>query len=60
MPELIFWHIPSQEYKHAAPKFVLHKNCVGSMFTEKVAAQEAEMGIMKLLEGRSSVMVRTE
>ncbi|XP_019166381.1 PREDICTED: probable inactive purple acid phosphatase 16 isoform X2 [Ipomoea nil] len=56
VPELIFWHIPSQEYKHAAPKSVLDKNCVGSMFTEKVAAQEAEMGIMKLLEGRSSVM----
>ncbi|XP_031096408.1 probable inactive purple acid phosphatase 16 [Ipomoea triloba] len=56
VPELIFWHIPSQEYKHAAPKFVLDKNCVGSMFTEKVAAQEAEMGIMELLQGRSSVM----
>nr|GMD84485.1 probable inactive purple acid phosphatase 16 [Ipomoea batatas] len=56
VPELIFWHIPSQEYKHVAPKFVLDKNCVGSMFAEKVAAQEAEMGIMELLQGRSSVM----
>nr|GLL47497.1 probable inactive purple acid phosphatase 16 isoform X1 [Ipomoea trifida] len=56
VPELIFWHIPSQEYKHAAPMFVLDKNCVGSMFAEKVAAQEAEMGIMELLQGRSSVM----
>lgn len=33
--------------------------CVGSMFKERVAAQEAEMGMMELLKGRSSVKVRT-
>ncbi|CAH9100746.1 unnamed protein product [Cuscuta europaea] len=56
VPELMFWHIPSQEYQDASAQLSLHKNCVGSMFGEKVAAQEAEMGIMELLEGRSSLM----
>ncbi|VFQ92138.1 unnamed protein product [Cuscuta campestris] len=56
VPELMFWHIPSQDYHHAAADLSQHKTCVGSMFAEKVAAQEAEMGIMDLLERRSSVM----
>ncbi|KAK1366123.1 putative inactive purple acid phosphatase 16 [Heracleum sosnowskyi] len=55
VPEIIFWHIPSKAYKKVAPKFKGHKHCVGSMFTETVAPQEAEMGMMKILRGRSSV-----
>lgn len=57
VPEIIFWHIPSQAYKTVAPRFYAHRKCIGSMFVEKVASQEAEMGMMKLLEGRSSVKV---
>ncbi|XP_027176267.1 probable inactive purple acid phosphatase 16 [Coffea eugenioides] len=56
VPEIMFWHIPSQAYKQAAPRFLKGK-CVGSMFNESVAAQEAEMGMMKLLEARPSVKV---
>ncbi|XP_016495774.1 putative inactive purple acid phosphatase 16 [Nicotiana tabacum] len=55
VPEIIFWHIPSQAYKEVAPKFDAHGNCIGSLFMEEVAAQGAEMGMMELLEGRSSV-----
>ncbi|CAN4089848.1 unnamed protein product [Withania somnifera] len=58
VPEIIFWHIPSQAYKKVAPRFYAHRNCIGSMFTEKVASQEAEMGMMKLLERRPSVKVK--
>uniref|UniRef100_M1AYN5 ATPAP16/PAP16 n=1 Tax=Solanum tuberosum TaxID=4113 RepID=M1AYN5_SOLTU len=58
VPEIIFWHIPSQAYKTVAPRFYAHRKCIGSMFVEKVASQEAEMGMMKLLEGRSSVKVK--
>ncbi|KAF5177681.1 Phosphoesterase [Thalictrum thalictroides] len=55
VPEIIFWHIPSKAYKKVAPKFGIHKPCVGSINKEKVAAQQAEMGIMKILGNRSSV-----
>lgn len=55
VPELIFWHIPSKAYKKVAPKFRIHKPCVGSINMERVAAQEAEMGIMKFLADRPSV-----
>ncbi|XVF56224.1 hypothetical protein PTKIN_Ptkin06aG0101300 [Pterospermum kingtungense] len=55
VPELIFWHIPSKAYKKVAPKFGIHKPCVGSINKEKVASQEAEMGIMKILVKRPSV-----
>lgn len=57
MPEIIFWHIPSKAYKKVAPSFIAHKQCVGSLFLEKVAAQEAEMGIMNILKERPSVKV---
>lgn len=57
MPELIFWHIPSQAYKKVAPRFGIHKPCVGSINKERVAPQEAENGIMKLLAERVSVKV---
>lgn len=57
VPELIFWHIPSKAYKKVAPKFRIRKPCVGSINKEKVAAQEAEMGIMKILVKRPSVKV---
>ncbi|CAJ2673380.1 unnamed protein product [Trifolium pratense] len=55
VPEIIFWHIPSKAYKAAAPKFSIRKPCVGSINKEKVAAQEAETGIMDLLAKRTSV-----
>ena len=58
VPEIIFWHIPSKAYKEVAPMFRIHKPCVGSINKEKVASQEAEMGIMKLLVERPSVKVR--
>ncbi|CAK8570640.1 unnamed protein product [Lathyrus sativus] len=55
VPEIIFWHIPSKAYKTVAPKFGIRKPCVGSINKEKVAAQEAETGIMDLLVKRTSV-----
>ncbi|XP_041024531.1 probable inactive purple acid phosphatase 16 isoform X1 [Juglans microcarpa x Juglans regia] len=55
VPELIFWHIPSQAYKKVAPRFGIHQPCVGLINKESVAAQEAELGIMKLLTKRPSV-----
>ncbi|KAM5558629.1 putative inactive purple acid phosphatase 16 [Rosa sericea] len=55
VPELIFWHIPSRAYKKAAPRFGIHKPCVGSINKERVATQDAENGIMKLLAERDSV-----
>lgn len=58
VPEIIFWHIPSQAYKTVAPRFYAHRKCIGSMFVEEVASQEAELGMMKLLEVRSSVKVK--
>ncbi|KAL6272805.1 hypothetical protein ACE6H2_023497 [Prunus campanulata] len=54
VPEIIFWHIPSRAYKKVAPLFWIHKPCVGSINKEKVATQEAETGIMKLLVERVS------
>lgn len=59
VPEVIFWHIPSKAYKKVAPRLRIHKPCVGSMNKEKVAAQEAELGIMDMLVKRSSVKVRS-
>lgn len=55
VPEIIFWHIPSKAYSSVAPRFFVRKPCVGSMNNEKVASQEAEFGIMKILERRPSV-----
>lgn len=57
VPEIIFWHIPSKAFKKVAPGTDRCNHCVGSMFKEDVAPQEAEMGIMKALEERSSVKV---
>ncbi|XP_050123149.1 probable inactive purple acid phosphatase 16 isoform X3 [Malus sylvestris] len=54
VPEIIFWHIPSRVYEKVAPKFGIHKPCVGSLNEEQVAPQEAEMGMMKLLAERKS------
>ncbi|WCJ33407.1 purple acid phosphatase 16 [Euphorbia peplus] len=54
VPEIIFWHIPSKVYKDVAP-FFIRKPCVGSMNRERVAPQEAEFGIMKILAKRPSV-----
>ncbi|KAL7197509.1 hypothetical protein ACSBR2_020112 [Camellia fascicularis] len=55
VPELIFWHIPSKAYEKVAPMFLFMSSCVGSINKERIAPQKAEMGIMKLLEGRPSV-----
>ncbi|KAI3794483.1 hypothetical protein L1987_37115 [Smallanthus sonchifolius] len=56
IPEIVFWYIPSKAYKKVAKKVAARRTqCVGSMFEEHVAAQEAEMGIMKLLKERTSV-----
>ncbi|GMN21289.1 hypothetical protein TIFTF001_043275 [Ficus carica] len=55
VPEIIFWHIPSTTYKKVAPMYGIHKPCVGSINKERVAAQEAKTGIMKLLVERPSV-----
>ncbi|KAG6640979.1 hypothetical protein CIPAW_09G041900 [Carya illinoinensis] len=55
VPELIFWHIPSRAYKKVAPRFGIHRPCVGLINKEGVAAQKAELGIMKLLTKRPSV-----
>lgn len=60
VPEIIFWHIPSKAYKVVAPKFRIRKPCVGSMNKERVAAQEAETGIMDLLVNRTSVKVKRQ
>ncbi|KAH0972348.1 hypothetical protein GBA52_024504, partial [Prunus armeniaca] len=57
VPEIIFWHIPSCAYKKVAPLFGVHKPCVGSINKEKVATQEAETGIMKLLVERVSAKI---
>ncbi|XP_038719225.1 probable inactive purple acid phosphatase 16 isoform X2 [Tripterygium wilfordii] len=55
VPEIVFWHIPSKHYKKVAPKFGIQKPCVGSINKERVAAQEAETGIMDILVERTSV-----
>lgn len=55
--EIVFWHIPSEAYEEVAPSNSIEKPCVGSINKEKVAAQQAEFGIMSLLEQRPSVKV---
>ncbi|KAK9062194.1 hypothetical protein SSX86_019380 [Deinandra increscens subsp. villosa] len=56
IPEIVFWHIPSQAYKKVAKKAAAGEiQCAGSMFEEGVAPQDAEMGMMKLLKERPSV-----
>lgn len=56
---MIFWHIPSEAYKEVAPRSGIPKPCVGSINEDEVEAQKAETGIMKLLEERTAVKVRT-
>ncbi|PKA61766.1 putative inactive purple acid phosphatase 16 [Apostasia shenzhenica] len=57
VPELIFWHIPSQAFKKVAPNpmSTVQKPCVGSINYEEVASQEAEWGMMDALLNRSSI-----
>lgn len=55
VPELIFWHIPSKAYEKVAPWIGVRRPCVGSINTETVASQEAETGIMEILQNRPSV-----
>lgn len=59
VPEIVFWHIPSGAYEDVAPlsNHSIQKPCVGSINMEKVAAQQADFGIMSLLEQRPSVKV---
>ncbi|KAH9293746.1 hypothetical protein KI387_041047 [Taxus chinensis] len=54
IPEIIFWHIPSQAYKQIAPQpgCPIKDPCVGSINLESVASQEAEWGIMDILTDR--------
>ncbi|XP_022155927.1 probable inactive purple acid phosphatase 16 isoform X2 [Momordica charantia] len=53
--EIVFWHIPSGAYEEVAPYSLIEEPCVGSINKEKVAAQQAEFGIMTLLQQRPSV-----
>lgn len=57
IPEVVFWHIPSKAYKKVAPmrRLRIHKPCVGLINKEKVSPQEAEWGMMDILEHRPSV-----
>lgn len=55
IPEILFWHIPSKAYHKVAPWFIVPRPCVGSINKERVCTQEAELGIMKILENRPSV-----
>ncbi|KAL5994675.1 putative inactive purple acid phosphatase 16 [Asimina triloba] len=55
IPEIIFWHIPSQAYEEVAPRHSIEKPCVGSINKESVAAQEADWGMMDALVKRPSV-----
>ncbi|KAI7743185.1 hypothetical protein M8C21_004535 [Ambrosia artemisiifolia] len=56
IPEIVFWHIPSKAYEKAAKEVAARRiQCAGSMFEEGVAAQDAEMGMMKLLKQKPSV-----
>ncbi|XP_062115200.1 probable inactive purple acid phosphatase 16 [Humulus lupulus] len=55
VPEIIFWHIPSEAYEKVAPNSTIQKPCVGSINYERVASQQVETGMMKLLVERPSV-----
>ncbi|XP_011622998.2 probable inactive purple acid phosphatase 16 isoform X1 [Amborella trichopoda] len=55
IPEIVFWHIPSKAYKKVAPRWGIRKPCIGSINLEKVASQEAEMGMMDVIAKRPSV-----
>ncbi|KAH9313888.1 hypothetical protein KI387_022515, partial [Taxus chinensis] len=57
IPEIVFWHIPSQAYKNIAPRvgIPISHPCVGSINIEPVAPQAAEWGIMDTLTKRTSV-----
>jgi hypothetical protein len=57
IPEIVFWHIPSQAYSEIAPSSgsPINQPCVGSINLEEVAPQEAEWGIMDILTNRTSV-----
>ncbi|ERN05129.1 hypothetical protein AMTR_s00053p00179520 [Amborella trichopoda] len=58
IPEIVFWHIPSKAYKKVAPRWGIRKPCIGSINLEKVASQEAEMGMMDVIAKRPSVKSR--
>uniref|UniRef100_A0A7N0VDG1 Calcineurin-like phosphoesterase domain-containing protein n=1 Tax=Kalanchoe fedtschenkoi TaxID=63787 RepID=A0A7N0VDG1_KALFE len=55
LPELIFWHIPSEAYSEVAPGSEIQAPCVGSINDEKVQFQKQEMGMMEFLVSRPSV-----
>ena len=58
IPEIFFWHIPNKAYKRVAPwLYLIPKPCVGSINKDSVSTQEAELGIMKVLEDRPSAQV---
>ncbi|XP_059074085.1 probable inactive purple acid phosphatase 16 [Cryptomeria japonica] len=57
IPEIVFWHIPSQAYKDVAPPpgYPIKDPCVGSLNEGQVASQDEELGIMDILTNRTSV-----
>lgn len=58
IPELAFWHIPSQTYAKVAPApagAAIKSPCVGTINLESVAPQTAELGFMKALSARNSM-----
>lgn len=57
IPELAFWHIPSQAYAKMAPHpgSPIQSPCVGSINLEPVAAQAQELGFMEIISTRSSM-----
>ncbi|MCO5560350.1 hypothetical protein L7F22_013963 [Adiantum nelumboides] len=57
VPELAFWHIPTQHYAGIgpAPGTPIQFPCVGSINLETVAPQLLELGFMELLSKRKSM-----
>ncbi|KAI5060324.1 hypothetical protein GOP47_0024744 [Adiantum capillus-veneris] len=57
VPELAFWHIPTQGYVDIAPPpgSRIESPCVGSINLETVAPQVVELGFMELLSERRSM-----
>lgn len=57
IPELAFWHIPTQVYANIAPTpgSPIQSPCVGSINLETVDPQVSELGFMELVSTRSSM-----
>lgn len=57
IPELAFWHIPTQAYANVAPAVgsIIQAPCVGSINLEAVDPQVSELGLMDLISSRTSM-----